>query len=470
MTRPLRIAHVAGTPDGAPWMVALIREQRRRGHDVTAVINSREGTLGRIFEEDGVRCEVTQLDLAARSSFLHAARTIRGLASLLARLRPDVVICHLFPSIISGRLASWVVDVPLRFSMIPGTLYLEAPILGDMEAGTAWADTKVIATCRRTRELYGEHGVALDHVEVLYYGVEPSKWDPDSADASVLRHDLGISDDTPLIGLVAYFYPPLTNAHLSPPHLVGKGVKGHETVLRAIPAVRKRYPEAKFVFVGRGWTEHGETYRQTVEQLARDLGVHDAVIFAGERTDIPNVLAAFDIALQVSLCENLGGSIEALMMQRPLIATRVGGLVDSVLHEETGLLIDVEDHEGLAGSIVRLLDDPALGARLAEAGRRFMLRDFTVQKLADDLDALSARELSRGSFSEAEPPREQRYRKAVQVFRRVQLPFRTARLSWLIASMRLRFTMRALPARLKRVPRAVVRRLTRRTAQPGAAQ
>src|ERR1700682_2123316 len=327
--RPLRIVHLAATPVGAPWMVAIMREQRRRGHDVSAVIagvgDGVKGTLAPLFDAEGFAYRIAGMDLMASTTAFRAAAKLRRLTRLLVELRADVVQYHLFPSIVIGRLAAWLADAPLRYSMIPGTLYLEAPLLGDLEAGTAWPDTRVIATCARTRELYVERGTEPERVDVIYYGLDETQWDPSRADPFRVRRELGLRDDVPVGGMVAYFYAPLRNAYLTPPHLLGRGVKGHDVLLRAIPRILEQHPDAKFVLVGRGWGPDGEAYKNEMQALARSLGIAGSVIFAGERDDIPDTLASFDVALQCSLCENLGGSIEALMMERPLIASRIGG-------------------------------------------------------------------------------------------------------------------------------------------------
>ncbi|MCU1229627.1 MAG: uncharacterized protein JWO97_2511, partial [Acidobacteria bacterium] len=176
------------------------------------------------------------------------------------------------------------------------------------------------------------------------------------------------------------------------------------------------YPDAKFVLVGKG-TSDGAAYEQQLRDAVRDAGLAHAILFAGERDDIPDTLAACDVTLQCSLCENLGGSIEALLMQRPLIATRVGGLIDSVIDEQTGLLVEPSNSEQLADAIIRLLDDRALAARLGAAGRAFMLERFTLARTVDDLDLVYE-----------ECARRDGYRIVVSIVRTLALPFRLARL------------------------------------------
>jgi glycosyltransferase involved in cell wall biosynthesis len=391
---PVRVIHVVGTADGAPWMHEQVRELRARGYEATGVIAAASGKLARRFERDGIAYEVLDLETLSTSGTFSAAKKVFSLARLFRRLRPDVVQSHLFQSIIVTRLAAWLADVPVRFSMIPGPYYLEAPGLREVDARSAWLDTKVIASCERTRELYEELGVSRDRVELIYYGQDVSRLDPSRADGARVRRELGIDPDRPVVGDVAYFYAPQTSK-FTPTNLVGRGVKGHDVLLRAVPMVLAEVPDALFLLVGEGWGSRGAAYQRQLEALAAELGVAHAVRFTGARDDIRDTLAAFDVSVQCSLSENLGGSIESQLMARPFIASAVGGLVDAVIHERTGLLVPPDDPSSLARAIVRLLRDRPFAQRLASEGRKHALALFTLTKAADDLDALYKRELGR---------------------------------------------------------------------------
>ena len=178
---PLRIVHLTGTANGAPWLVGILREQKRRGHDVRAVIAGTDGSIAPILDREGIPYEVMYLGLSDRGSSIDAGKRVFAVARYLRRYRADVVMYHLFPSIVVGRLASWLADAPLRFSMIPSPLFLQSPFLRDIEAATAWADTRVIATCNNTRDLYAEQKIAKGKVEVIYYGVDESEFNPANA-------------------------------------------------------------------------------------------------------------------------------------------------------------------------------------------------------------------------------------------------------------------------------------------------
>ena len=296
-------------------------------------------------------------------------------ARLFRRLRPDVVQSHLFQSIITTRLAAWLADVPVRFSMIPGPYYLEAPGLREVDTRTAGLDTKVIASCERTRELYEAQGVPRDRVELIYYGQDVHRLDPARGRwrtrAAGTGHRSGAAGRRRRRLLLSA--ADRRSVHAAAPG--GPGRKGHEVLLRAVPLVLAEVPDALFLLVGEGWGPDGAAYQRQLEALAADLGVAHAVRFTGARHDIPDTLAAFDVSVQCSLNENLGGSLESLLMERPFIATAVGGLVDAVIHERTGLLVPPDDAPALARAIVRLLRDRAARATPRVAGPRIRARD-----------------------------------------------------------------------------------------------
>ena len=109
--QPLKIIHIAATAIGAPWMVALMREQKRLGHDVSAIIPARDGGIGAQLDALGIPCHVAGVDvLFARPTITQKIATLFRLARLLRRLRPDVVHSHIVNSVATARLASWIAD------------------------------------------------------------------------------------------------------------------------------------------------------------------------------------------------------------------------------------------------------------------------------------------------------------------------------------------------------------------------
>src|SRR5205814_808808 len=114
-------------------------------------------------------------------------------------------------------------------------------------------------------------------------------------------------------------------------------------------------------------------------------GLQDNVIFTGFRSDVPQVYRDLDVSVQPSLNENLGGTIESLLMECPTVATRVGGLTESVVDGETGVSVNPGDPADLARGILSLLRDPQAARTLGKVGRARMLARFTLQRTVADL-------------------------------------------------------------------------------------
>lgn len=394
----MKIVHVASTPNGAPWMIAIACEQKALGHDVAVIIPSLDGNIAPALHRAGIDAYAAPVDgLLYALSHLGRIRSLIRVVRLLRRLRPDVVHSHIFASVIASRVASWIADVPIHLAGNVHPISLESTVMRTLEVGTAFCDTKTIASSSYTRRLYIEHGVPADQVELIFYAVDQSGHAPALVDASAARRSLGIDESTAVVGKIAYFYPPSKKNGTLPKLLHGRGVKGHDVFLRAMPLVLQSVPDAKFVLVGRGWGGDGPAYEQTLRDLATSLGIDHAVIFAGETNDVPAMLAAFDISVHCSLSDNLAGTIESLLMERPMVVSDIPGFADTIIHEETGLVVPVDDPQALAAAIIRLLRDRELARRLGQNGRARMLRRFTLERTVADLEALLSRLPARAS-------------------------------------------------------------------------
>ena len=226
-------------------------------------------------------------------------------------------------------------------------------------------------------------GRVNERLDVIYYGPDETRFEPSREAAADLRGEYGWPPDTPLIGMVAYFYPELERNRWTPPAVHGRPVKCHTDLIKAMPAVLKERPDAKLLLVGSGWEEGGRQFLAKMQALVDELELSQSVKFTGYRTDIPAVLKALDVAVQASLSENLGGSIEALLMECPMVATRVGGLVDSVIDGETGVLVGPGDPAELARGILQLLRDRPMAREFGRRGRRLMLEKFTLRRTVE---------------------------------------------------------------------------------------
>jgi glycosyltransferase involved in cell wall biosynthesis len=153
-----------------------------------------------------------------------------------------------------------------------------------------------------------------------------------------------------------------------PRRLVEKN--GVEDLIRAAPRVRARIPGARFLIVGDG------PERSRLEVLGNALGVADAIRFLGPmpHTDMPGLIASAEIAIFPSRMEATSvAALEALACERPVVATRVGGLPE-IVNEEVGVLVPPADPEALADGVVKLFEEGDLAAMGRRARERVISR------------------------------------------------------------------------------------------------
>ena len=247
-----------------------------------------------------------------------------------------------------GVQAAWLARVP----GIVGTAQLYMKLRGSPHYPLPLRPhRRIIAVSEEVKARYAEDlRVPARKLVVVRNGILVPPPNP-SADAALRAELLGDRPD----------YLVFTPARLHPQ-------KGHAVLLAAAAQV----PEATFVLAGDG------PLRAELEQQARALGVADRCVFLGYRSDVPAILAAADLVVLPSLFEGLPVSIlEAMAAQRPVVATAIGGTDEAITHDQTGLLVPAGDSTALATAIQRVRVDPALGQRLAAAGRQRVEREFS---------------------------------------------------------------------------------------------
>ncbi|CCG01728.1 glycosyltransferase family 4 protein [Blastococcus saxobsidens] len=144
--------------------------------------------------------------------------------------------------------------------------------------------------------------------------------------------------------------------------------KGQDTAIVATALVRQAGFDVRLTLVGDSYPGY-EGYVNGLHELAAREGIREVTDFAGFQDPSPHVAAA-DVVLVPSRVEPFGlVAVEALLLGRPVIASRVGGLPEVIEDRRTGLLVDPGDPRMLADAIIRLLSDSELAAALGRAGQ-----------------------------------------------------------------------------------------------------
>ncbi|MCE9615150.1 MAG: glycosyltransferase family 4 protein [Lentisphaerae bacterium] len=137
------------------------------------------------------------------------------------------------------------------------------------------------------------------------------------------------------------------------------------------------------------WIAGDGPERPALERLAHSALPADRVHMLGHRSDAADLFQAADVCVMPSRAEGMGNTaLEAMAGGRPVVASAVGGLMYSVVPEETGVLVPPDNPEALANALVRLVRDEALRLRLGDAARKRMQTAFTPDSMVNAYHAL----------------------------------------------------------------------------------
>src|SRR2546421_752885 len=240
-------------------------------------------------------------------------------------------------------------------------------------------DRIIVISEQQRREISEDfHLGRREQFAVIPLGIDLNVYADWQTQRTKLREEISASDDDLLIGIVGR----LTE------------VKNHELFLEAAALLKKISTQRlKFLIIGNG------ARRPELESQARQLGIGNDVVFLSTRADPENFYAALDVVALTSLNEGTPLSvIEGMANGRPVIATGVGGVVDLLGQEverfdgyticERGIRVRSGDAEGFANGMKRVIDDAALRDKLGARGREFVLKNYSKERLLDDITNL----------------------------------------------------------------------------------
>lgn len=350
----IHIAHVTGESgfSGGEVQLFLLMEGLRSRGIRNVLICPPRSEITREAEKRGfdVHCVRMRND----ASLLSALRV----RSALMHSRPDLVHLHTGRANWLGGLAAWQLSLPAittrrmdrRVGRGLGNRFLYRRVM-----------RRAVAISPAVRDRLIAAHVPERNIRVITSAVDPNRLQP-SVGRSALRNAEGIDGDTPCLLILA--------------SLVRR--KGIDVLLDAF---------AKLSGDGRNavlWIAGDGPERASLERRASELGIGARVRFLGRRDDTADLLAACDVFVLPSRREGLGvAALEAMAAARPVVATDVGGLGETVVHERTGLLVPPEDPVALGAAIDRLTGDPSLRERLGAAGPARVREGFTANQMVD---------------------------------------------------------------------------------------
>ena len=277
------------------------------------------------------------------------ALALLELVRLCRRLRPDIVHAHSSKAGALGRLAAALACVPVRiftvhgwsfaaYGGLPGRLYLW------VERRLRRLTTAVVCVAAASRDVGVAAGACrAERTFVIHNAVDVTAFAAPAPHEGVPR----------VVSIGRFAFP-----------------KDFATLVEALAATRVDY---RAVFVGDG------PLLQGLAATIRERGLTEKIDLPGNRIDVPDMLASADLFVLSTRSEGFPVSIlEAMAAGLPVVATDVGGVAESVVDGETGLLVPSGDSGALASALDRLLSDSGLRRRLGTAGRERAHRHFDV--------------------------------------------------------------------------------------------
>ncbi len=326
-----------------------MRGARARGHEVIGICA--DGPMLALVRAEGFR--VIPVPMARSLSPTAQLRAFRALLAVLRAERPDMVHGHMPISGLLARITARIAGVPAIAYTCHGYLFnqpghslrrLLAFVLewigGRLTHRYLTVSTEEAADARRLH--IAANATAVGN------GRDPARFRPDPDSRARIRADFGTPQSAVVVCVVS--------------RLVRH--KGHPELLAAMLAV----PNSELWVVGeRLVSDRGED----LDKLFKASALGPRLRRLGYREDIPALLAAADIFALPSHFEGLPMSvIEAMLVGLPVVASNIRGPREQVVHGETGLLVPPATVAPLAEALCRLAADPALRARMGQAGRR----------------------------------------------------------------------------------------------------
>ena len=297
-------------------------------------------------------------------------RLIGNLCAYIKRKQIQIVHTHLIHADLYGTIAAKLAGVPVIISSQHNDDQFRhsLPMIWLNRLLARW-QTKIIVISDWVGKFLQEvEGIPAEKITRIHYGLDPKPIEA-LADPAYIRQQFQIPDGAPVIGTIGRL----------------TAQKGQIYLLDAARLLKSNFPNLRVVIVGDGELRHD------LEAQAKTLDITDNVIFTGLRSyhEAMRLLSGMDVFVFPSLWEGFGlVLLEAMALKKPIVASNVSAIPESVLHEKTGVLVSSGDAKSLADAVRHVLQDPRLANAMGISGRQRLAQDFSVNGMVEKTVAL----------------------------------------------------------------------------------
>lgn len=365
--KPFRVIHfVSGGGSGSTFMAMLLAFENQQSSLFEPILIFRRKSdfrpeLYKMIEEKGIRfyevCESPKY------------KTVSQLVKIIREVDPHIFVSHGFSEHIWGRLAARIAKIPVNIQVEHNAekykphYYLYSRLLG-------LCTNKIVCVSEGVRKHQIKLGFNADVMRVIYNGINVRQFLPPADWQYECRQDKAV--------MVARF----------------ARQKNQETLLKAANLLRDWQKQVEILFVGQG----NNRYYQRNKKLSRKLGLDDRVHFLGSLPldEVKDILVNNKIFVLSTHYEGLPLSIvEAMASGCVVIASNVAGVSELIDDGRNGYLVPPGDPQALAQKILYVLDHEEIAAQVADKGQKYALEFFTVERMAQEYEALFIEELKK---------------------------------------------------------------------------
>jgi glycosyltransferase involved in cell wall biosynthesis len=322
---------------------------------------------------------------------LHPFKDTLALLDLTAFLRKNlyhIVHTHNSKAGFLGRLAAKLAGVPVIVHTVHGfAFHGEEPLWRQMlfrnleRLGSHWSDRMIFISQPLIDWALKDHIVGEEKITKIYSGIQLDKFHPvKGEEKDRIRRKWALKKEDAVVGIVSKLW---------------EG-KGHTVLIEAFKLLKEKIKDAKLVIVGEGYL-YDELFRRVGYN-----GLRESVLFTGFQMDVSEIIATFDVAVLPSFFEGMGRVVlEAMAMEKPVVASRVGGIPDLIDQGINGLLVRPGDARELADALEKVLSDKGLARKLGREGRKRIKDQFSADVMVQSIEKLYRELLARKGIAVA---------------------------------------------------------------------
>jgi glycosyltransferase involved in cell wall biosynthesis len=210
-----------------------------------------------------------------------------------------------------------------------------------------------------------------ERIRTIYNAINTADYG-NAQDGIALKRSLGIHPESPVVGMVANI----------------RDVKGYPYFLQAASIIHRYNQNAQFLMIGYDMKKSSFTIAG-LKRHGEEIGISQNLHFLGGREDVADLISIFDVAVLTSLSEGFSNVIlEYMASSKPVVATKVGGNPEIVVHGETGLLVPPADSKALASAILSMLENKEMALKFGMAGRKRIEERFSLDVMLRNYENL----------------------------------------------------------------------------------